>query len=140
MTLPDWFGAKLDVSLYDRGMACNERMSFDAYNESDILKQKVENYKARIGLYPERVMVDQIYRTRVNLTYCKILKIRVSEPALGRPTKDAKDDKKLSAKTIWITSQFKGHSPMWSIVTDWNWWSPKTNEVKQQEVPLRYLS
>jgi hypothetical protein len=43
-------------------------------------------------------MVDQIYRTRVNLTYCKNLKIRVSEPALGCPKKDAKDDKKAECK------------------------------------------
>jgi hypothetical protein len=92
---PVEFGAKLDVSLDERGMARIERMSFDAYNESDVLIQAVENYKARTGHYPERVLVDQIYRTRVNLAYCKNLKIRVSGPALGRPKKDTKADKKV---------------------------------------------
>jgi hypothetical protein len=92
---PVEFGAKLDVSLDERGMARIERMSFDAYNESDVLIQAVENYKARTGHYPERVLVDQIYRTRANLAYCKNLKIRVSGPALGRPKKDTKADKKV---------------------------------------------
>jgi hypothetical protein len=95
---PVEFGAKLDVSLDERGMARIERISFDAYNECDVLIQAVENYKARTGHYPERVLVDQIYRTRANLTYCKNLKIRVSGPALGRPKKDAKVDKKVEYK------------------------------------------
>jgi hypothetical protein len=95
---PVEFGAKLDVSLDERGMARIERISFDAYNECDVLIQAVENHKARTGHYPERVLVDQIYRTRANLTYCKNLKIRVSGPALGRPKKDAKVDKKVEYK------------------------------------------
>jgi hypothetical protein len=64
-------------------MARIERISFDAYNECDVLIQAVKNYKARTGHYPERVLVDQKYRTRANLTYCKNLRIRVSWPALG---------------------------------------------------------
>jgi hypothetical protein len=54
VTLSDWFGAKLDVSLDDRGMACIERMSYDAYNESDVLKQKVETIK------PELVIIRSV--------------------------------------------------------------------------------
>lgn len=95
---PVEFGTKLDVSLDERGMARIERMSFDAYNESDVLKQAVENYKARTGHYPERVLVDQIYRTRANLAFCKEHGIRVSGPALGRPKKNFKADKKVEYK------------------------------------------
>ena len=95
---PVEFGTKLDVSLDERGMARIERMSFDAYNESDVLKQAVENYKARTGHYPERVLVNQIYRTRANLAFCKERGIRISGPARGRPKKNFKADKKVEYK------------------------------------------
>lgn len=91
---PVEFGAKLDLSLDERGMARIERMSFDAYNESDVLIAAVENYRARTGHYPERVLADQIYRNRNNLGYCKQYSIRMSGPALGRPKKAEKIDKK----------------------------------------------
>lgn len=54
----------------------------------------IEQYKERTGHYPERVLVDKIYRTRENLKYCKQHKTRLSGPALGRPKKDAEVDKK----------------------------------------------
>ena len=54
----------------------------------------VENYKSRIGHYPERVLVDQIYRNRSNRAFCTEHGIRISGPALGRPKKDDKADKK----------------------------------------------
>ena len=69
-------------------------LSFDAYNESDVLITAVENYKSRTGHYPERVLVDQIYRNRSNRAFCKEHGIRISGPALGRPKKDDKADKK----------------------------------------------
>lgn len=31
------FGAKMDISLDEKGLARIEKMSFDAYNESDVL-------------------------------------------------------------------------------------------------------
>ena len=40
------------------------------------------------GEYPERVLVDQIYRTKANIAFCNTNGIRISGPKLGRPTKD----------------------------------------------------
>ena len=87
------FGVKLDISVCD-GWTRLERHSFDAYNESTGLQDMIERYKERTGQYPERVLVDKIYRTRENLKYCKQHNIRLSGPALGRPKKDAEVDKK----------------------------------------------
>ena len=50
-------------------------------------------YGKRIEFYPERVLVDQIYRNRNNLAYCKAHNIRVSGPALGRPRQLTKEEK-----------------------------------------------
>ena len=91
---PVEFGAKLDLSIDENGIARLERLSFDAYNESDVLITAVENYKSRTGHYPERVLVDQIYRNRTNRAFCSEHGIRISGPALGRPEKDNKVDKK----------------------------------------------
>lgn len=91
---PVEFGAKLDLSIDENGIARLERLSFDAYNESDVLITAVENYKSRTGHYPERVLVDQIYRNRTNRSFCSEHGIRISGPALGRPKKDSKVDKK----------------------------------------------
>lgn len=95
---PVEFGAKLDLSLDEKRMARIERMSFDAYNESDVLISAVERYKARTGHYPERVLADQIYRNRNNRSFCKEHGIRISGPALGRPKKNGKTDKKQEYK------------------------------------------
>lgn len=91
---PVEFGAKLDLSIDEKGIARLERLSFDAYNESDVLITAVENYKKRTGHYPERVLVDQIYRNRANRAFCTEHGIRISGPALGRPKKDNNADKK----------------------------------------------
>ena len=90
---PVEFGAKYDVSIDENGHARLEKISFDPYNESTIFKDVIERYKARTGRYPERVLVDQIYRTRDNLAYCKAHGIRISGPKLGRPSKDQKQSK-----------------------------------------------
>ena len=91
---PVEFGAKLDLNIDENGIARLERLSFDAYNESDVLITAVENYKSRTGHYPERVLVDQIYRNRTNRAFCSEHGIRISGPKLGRPKKDNKVDKK----------------------------------------------
>lgn len=91
---PVEFGAKLDLSMDEKGMARIEKMSFDAYNESDVLISAVQHYFERTGHYPERVLADKIYRNRANLQFCKEHGIRLSGPALGRPRKNAKTDKK----------------------------------------------
>ena len=46
------------------------------------------------GYYPERVLADQIYRTRENRSYCTEHGIRLSGPRLGRPSATAKASKK----------------------------------------------
>ena len=84
---PVEFGAKIDMSIDENGMACLEKLSFDAYNEEDVLIGAIQNYYKRTGHYPQRVLVDQIYRNRKNIAYCKSKKIRISGKALGRPKK-----------------------------------------------------
>lgn len=91
---PVEFGAKLDLSIDENGMARLEKLSFDAYNESDVLIGTIDRYRERTGHYPERVLVDKIYRNRTNLAFCKQHGIRISGPSLGRPKKDAVIDKK----------------------------------------------
>ena len=95
---PVEFGAKLDLSVDETGMCRIEKLSFDAYNESAVLKTAIANYKERTGHYPERVLVDQIYRNRENISYCSNLGIRLSGKKLGRPKKDAdsKAEKKIA--------------------------------------------
>ena len=80
------FGSKITLSIVD-GYTYLERLSWEAYNESEDLKREVERYKKRYGVYPESVHVDQIYRTRENRGYCKELGIRMSGKALGRAKK-----------------------------------------------------
>jgi IS5 family transposase len=83
---PVEFGAKFDLSIDETGMGRIEKISYEAYNESTILTEAIERYKERIGHYPERVLVDQIYRTRENRGFCKLHGIRLSGPKLGRPS------------------------------------------------------
>lgn len=71
-----------------------EKLSFDAYNESDVLTGAIERYRERTGRYPERALADKIYRNRENLAYCKLHGIRLSGPSLGRPKKNAVNDRK----------------------------------------------
>jgi hypothetical protein len=89
------FGAKFDLSIDEHGYGRIEKLSFEAYNESTILQDSIERYKERTGHYPKRVLVDQIYRTRDNRSYCKLRSIRLSGPKLGRPSKDNEYDKKI---------------------------------------------
>ena len=91
---PTEFGAKLDLSIDEYGMARLEKLSFDAYNESDILITALENYRKRTRHYPERALADQLYRNRKNISYCKERGIRLSGRALGRPKKTPATDKK----------------------------------------------
>lgn len=87
------FGPKLEISIDEEGYERIERVSFDAYNESGSLKEAAERYRERTGKYPERILADQIYRTRENRAYCKERGIRLSGPKLGRPGKSHKVEK-----------------------------------------------
>lgn len=81
---PVEFGAKIDLSIDEKGNARIEKLSFNPYNESEVLKDAVEKYKFRTGKYPERVLVDQIYRTKENINYCNERNIRISGVPLSR--------------------------------------------------------
>ena len=94
---PVEFGAKLDMSIDEKGFARLEKLSFDAYNEQDVLITAIENYRKRTGHYPERVLVDQIYRNQKNRAYCKSKNIRISGKALGRPKKNPTPEEKKTA-------------------------------------------
>ena len=96
---PVEFGIKLDISVVN-GFVRLEHQSFDAYNESEQLRQEIERYRERYGYYPERVLADKIYRNRDNLNFCKEKDIRLSGPALGRPKKDTVIDKKQDYQDI----------------------------------------
>ena len=91
---PVEFGAKFDLSLDSEGYGRIEKISFEAYNESASLIEATERFRERTGYYPKRILADQIYRTRDNRNYCKDHGIRLSGPKLGRPSANAKVDKK----------------------------------------------
>ncbi|WP_067929476.1 IS5 family transposase [Alicyclobacillus shizuokensis] len=80
------FGAKVMVSLVN-GYARLERLDWNNFYEGQTLQGAVEAYRERYGCYPETVLADKAYRTRENLRYCKEHGIRLSGPALGRPSK-----------------------------------------------------
>jgi len=82
---PTEFGAKLSISLVN-GYIFVDHMSFDSYNEAGDLQESAENYKKTFGYYPESIHVDQIYRNRKNIAWCKERGIRISGPKLGRPS------------------------------------------------------
>ena len=96
---PVEFGAKLDISVCG-GFIRLEKQSFEAYNESTTLKAIIECYRERTGTYPERVLADKIYRSRDNFAFCKERGIRLSGPALGRPKKNEKLDRKQDYRDI----------------------------------------
>jgi IS5 family transposase len=81
------FGAKPTVSLID-GYAFIEKLAWEAYNEESTLIPAIEKYKERVGVYPEAVLADKIFRNRENRAYCKERDIRISGPRLGRPAKE----------------------------------------------------
>ena len=85
---PTEFGAKLHLSIDENGFARIEHLSFDAYNEGSMLIDALKAYHYRNNCYPERILVDQIYRTTENIQFCKEHGIRICGPKLGAPYKD----------------------------------------------------
>ncbi|MBQ2177302.1 MAG: transposase, partial [Alphaproteobacteria bacterium] len=65
--------------------------------EADVLTTAIENYCKRTGHYPERVLVDQIYRNRKNIAFCKSKNIRISGTPLGRPKKNPSPEERKTA-------------------------------------------
>lgn len=81
------FGAKVAISMVD-GFARIEKLSWDAFNEAGTFIESVEKYHRTYGCYPERVLVDMIYRNSVNRSYCKSKGMTMSGRKLGRPPSD----------------------------------------------------
>ena len=96
------FGAKVHV-MSEGGYVRIVCTSFDAFNEAEGLIEALEDFKGRMGSYPERVCVDKIYRNRANLAWLKERDIAISGPKLGRPPKDSsltKEQKKQEYRDI----------------------------------------
>lgn len=91
------FGAKIAISMVN-GYTMMEKQQWDNFNEGTTLIESVEAYRTRFGYYPEAVLADQIYRNRENRTYCKERGIRMSGPALGRPSQEKKAELRKQAK------------------------------------------
>jgi len=87
------FGAKLSVSLTTSGIACVDRISWDAFHEGGDLPVQVETYKQRYGYYPQSVLGDTIYGTRENRRYLKEKGILFSGKPLGRPPKITEENR-----------------------------------------------
>lgn len=49
----------MDISLDEKGKARIEELSFDAYNEGDVLIAATERYYERAGHYSERILADK---------------------------------------------------------------------------------
>lgn len=70
-----------------------ERLSFHAFNEATDFFSAVEGYRQEHGCYPQRILVDKIYRNRETISWCKAQGIQLTGPALGRPAKNAERTK-----------------------------------------------
>lgn len=81
------FGSKINISLVD-GMSRINRLSWEAYNESQMLQGQVEEFREFYGHFPEIVLADQIYLTRANRKWLKERGIQISGKPLGRPKKE----------------------------------------------------
>ena len=77
------FGSKLGLSLFE-GYFNADKLSWDAYNESDDLILQAENYKKILGYYPELIQVDKIYTTNKNRNWCKEKGIRLTATPKGK--------------------------------------------------------
>jgi IS5 family transposase len=93
------FGAKLSVSLVN-GFVFLDHLDWDAFNESTVLKDQVEQYRERFGFYPEEVIADKIYGSRDNRAYLKKRKISFSGKSLGRPPKLTNAEARLARKRL----------------------------------------
>lgn len=85
---PTEFGPKYDIAVDGDGYSWLTNFSYNSFNESQHLIDALKNYKQKTGHYPARVLVDQIYRSRDNINFCKEHGIRISGPRLGRKPKD----------------------------------------------------
>ena len=81
------FGAKVSVGIVD-GFTTIYRIGWDNFNESLDLQGQIREHHRTHGCWPESVHADKIYRTRLNMRFCKEHGIRFSGQKLGRPFDD----------------------------------------------------
>ena len=90
---PVEFGAKISASLTADGIACVDRLSWDAYHEGHDLISQVKRYRERHGHYPEAVYADPAYGSRDNRRWLKQRGIRFAGKPLGRPKKETESNR-----------------------------------------------
>ena len=129
------FGAKLEISIID-GYARVEKLSWEAYNESETLEEAVNRYYERFGYYPERALADKIYRNKSNLNYCKEKGIRLSGPKLGRPKKDDSLDKKVEYQDYCDCNQVEGNFGEGKVAYGWNLIKEKLKESSEVMIQM----
>jgi hypothetical protein len=93
---PVEFGAQVSLSVFN-GFNRIHDISWDARNEALDLQGQVEEYKKVYGCYPEIVLADKKYGSRVNRALMKELGINYGGSPLGRP---AEHHKKLPKRII----------------------------------------
>lgn len=76
-------GQKLHLSVV-YGCTFLEQTGWSNFNEGRDLQCAVEDYYRRFDVYPETGLVDHIYQTRANRSYCQELGICLTGSALGR--------------------------------------------------------
>jgi hypothetical protein len=82
------FGSKLEVSLVD-GFTFIDKLSWNAFNEGQYLKESVEHYRARKRYYPAEVLAYKIYCNRENRRWLKERGIKLAAKPLERPSAGA---------------------------------------------------
>jgi IS5 family transposase len=64
------FGSKISISLV-ADLECIDYLSWEAFNESQILTEQVEACRASCEYWPDKVAVSNIYGIRENRLWCK---------------------------------------------------------------------
>lgn len=90
---PVEFGSKFSVSLVN-GIACVDRLRWDAFNEAGDLIAQCQAYKRRHGHYPAKVLADGVYGNRANRRWLKAHGITFAGKPLGRPPKRTREEQK----------------------------------------------
>jgi hypothetical protein len=104
---PTEFGAKVHVSVVN-GYTFLDEVSYDAYNEGELLENAITDYFTRFNMMPSKVLVDQAYPDRYNRRLCKDLGIKLMGKPLGRLPKDYRPeiDKREAAKRNEVEGKF----------------------------------
>lgn len=77
------FGPKVLLTLVD-GFGFLDKMSYEAFNESQYLKDSLKNFRDRFGKLPENVIADRIFGTRWNRKLLKKIQVKEAFKPLGR--------------------------------------------------------